>query len=161
MFTPQTCPISCVTCHMPRVTCHVSHATCHMSKNFINLIFLYFYLFIFFFRQSGEALHCTLWQICQLTLMLQILNIATFLILGRRSRSRGWIRVWLFSFMNPSMLVKTVGMTEGFVTHWTHKGIFSCVCSHMNNQMLRLRESLVTLDAGVLLLPHVSFYMSP
>ena len=31
----------------------------------------------------------------------------------------------------------------------------------MNQQMLRPKESLVTMGAGVLLFPHVSFYMSP
>ena len=32
-------------CHMSHVTCHVSHVTCHM----------YFFYFLFFFGQSGEA----------------------------------------------------------------------------------------------------------
>ena len=88
-------------------------------------------------------------------------DIATFLILGCWNRSRGGSRFWLFSFMDLSMMNKTAGIREGLGTPRTHEGLFSCVCSHMNHQMLRPRESLVTLGAGVFLLAHVSFYMAP
>ena len=85
----------------------------------------------------------------------------TFLILGRWSRSWGGSRVWVFSSMFLFMKVMIAGIRESFLTHWTHKGLFSCVCSDMNHQLLRPMESLVTLGARVLLLPHVSFYMVP
>ena len=43
--------MSCVTtCHVSRVTCHVSGVTCHM-----------YFLFFFFFGQSGEAYR---WRVC-------------------------------------------------------------------------------------------------
>ena len=35
------------------------------------------------------------------------------------------------------------------------------MCSNMNHQVLRLRESLVTVSTGVMFLGHVSFYMFP
>ena len=59
------------------------------------------------------------------------------------------------------MIVKTAGIRECFVTYWTHIRRFSCVSSDMNHQLIRQRGSLVTVGAGVMLLPHVSFYMVP
>ena len=43
----------------------------------------------------------------------------------------------------------------------TGKWLFSCVCFDMTHQLLILRKSFVTLGAGELLLPYVSFYMCP
>ena len=63
--------------------------------------------------------------------------------------------------MNLSMIVKTTGRGETFLTYRTHKGPFSCVCSDMNHQTLRTVESLATLGAGVLLFPLVNFYVCP
>ena len=35
--------------------------------------------------------------------------------------------------MNLSMIFKTAGLREGFVTHCTHIRLFSCVCSVMKH----------------------------
>ena len=59
------------------------------------------------------------------------------------------------------MLVKISGIRERLVTWGASKGPFSCVCSDVNNQMMRPREGLVTLGAGVFLFLHVSFYILP
>ena len=43
----------------------------------------------------------------------------------------------------------------------TQRAFLLCVCSDMTHEILRSMESLVTVGAGVLLLPHMRFYMCP
>ena len=69
--------------------------------------------------------------------------------------------VWLPSCVDPPVFVQATGQGEWLVTGGAGEGLVSRVCPLVTLQIIRLRESLVTLGAGIRFLPSVDSYVSP
>ena len=63
--------------------------------------------------------------------------------------------------MDYNVIVQATGMGEGFVTGGAGEGLVSRVCPLVTLQVTRLRESLVTLGAGIWFFSSVDSHVSP